>query len=228
MSSILDKITMVALTDDQFYNEDKPKTQIYLHHTAGNANPYSTMKHWRSTSERVATAFIVGGKFYKTVDADVWKDGEILQAFGSGKWAHHLGLTKEQLKGSKKTNLQLNQNSIGIEICNWGQLTKTARGFETWAKTLIPESEVVEYTSPYKGFKFYHRYTTAQIDTTKELLEFLCQRWGIPTNYKGNTMFFVDNRALRGESGVWTHTSVRPDKFDCHPQKELIDALSSL
>ncbi len=28
--------------------------------------------------------------------------------------------------------------------------------------------------------------------------------------------------------GLWSHTSVRKDKFDCFPQKELVDMLKGL
>jgi len=45
--------------------------------------------------------------------------------------------------------------------------------------------------------------------------------------YNGN-MWDVNEDALNGEPGVWTHVSYRSDKSDCHPQPELIDVLKSL
>ena len=46
-------------------------------------------------------------------------------------------------------------------------------------------------------------------------------------NPKG-TGFELNTDALAGKPGIWSHTSVRKDKFDVHPQDELIAMLKSL
>ena len=38
----------------------------------------------------------------------------------------------------------------------------------------------------------------------------------------------ISKNAMNGVPGVWTHTSYRNDKSDCHPQKELIEMLKRL
>lgn len=226
--SILNKIILNPLTPDQYYTEKTQKKQIYIHHTAGNPDPFSVRKWWLTTPEKVGTSFIIGGKPTKATN---WKDGDIHQSFSSDYWAHHLGLTAAHVqigKPGNKTNLELNKFSIGIELCNWGYLTKTAKGFITYTGVVVPNEEVVTYTTPFKGYTYYHKYTDAQLQNLKELLQFLCNKWNIPTTYYGKEIFDVNVRALRGESGIWTHVSVRPDKFDCHPQLELIDILENL
>jgi N-acetyl-anhydromuramyl-L-alanine amidase AmpD len=223
--TILDKITMNPLAPDQYYNEDTVKTQIYVHHTAGGPNPQTAIDWWNSTPERVATAFIIG----RDAPANAkWYNGQIVQCYGSGKWAHHLGLKASQLVSGGKTNLELNKGSIGIEICNWGGLTRTANGYATYAGNIIAESDIVEYPTPYKSYKYFQKYTSEQLGNLHELLQFLCNKWNISSAYKGDQIFNVDKRALMGENGIFTHTSVRPDKSDCHPQPELIQVLKSL
>lgn len=119
-------------------------------------------------------------------------------------------------------------HSVGIEICNWGQLVVKNGKFITYAGTSVPESQVVEYDQPYRGFRFYHRYTDAQLANTRELLRYLGEKYQIPLEFKGMVMFDIDSRCLMGDAGVWTHTSCRPDKFDVHPQREMIEMLKSL
>lgn len=228
MSTILSKIKTVPFAPQHFMDKVTPKSQIYIHHTASSPNPYGVLKWWETTPERVATSFVVGGSQGLSPQ---WKDGDILQAFNSSKWAWHLGLTKVHLaKGGPKakSNIELNSQSIGIEICNWGQLTHTDNGFLTYAKTRVPDWEVCELATPYRGFKYYQKYTPQQLENTFELLKFLCDKWSISKTFKGVRMFDICPEALQGESGIWCHTSVRPDKFDCFPQPELISMLSGL
>ena len=226
--SILEKIKTVPFAPSNFMDESSPKQQIFVHHTASSPNPFGVIDWWVSTPEKVATSFVIAGK----ADASgKWKDGDILQCFGTAKWAWHLGLTAKHLSaGGPKawTNKEMNRQSIGIEICNWGGLTKTDAGFKSYAGRIVPADEVIEYPTPYKGYKYYQKYTPAQLASVKELLQFLATKWNIPTTYKGDRIFNVCADALQGTPGIWTHTSVRPDKSDCHPQPELIAMLSSL
>lgn len=224
--SILQKIKLSRLSTDQFVDESTPKNQLYIHHTAGSSNPYGVQRWWESTRARIGTALVIGG----AGGGARWVDGEIVQLFNSSKWAWHLGLKQSHLaKGgaSAKSNKILNSQSIGIEICNWGQLTETDKGFQNYVGGIVPDDEVSDLCTPYKGFRYYQKYTDAQLENTFELLKFLGKKWDIPTAFKGVRMFDVCPEALQGESGIWTHTSVRPDKFDCFPQPELITMLKS-
>jgi len=154
-----------------------------------------------------------------------------LQCFSSNKWAWHLGLTSAQLKvggPNAKSNTALNQGSIGIEICNWGGLTKGPKGYTSYAGAIVPDDQVIAYPTPFRSYSYYQKYTTAQLDTVRQLLQFFAGKYNIPIAYKGDQIFDVTPAALCGEPGIWTHVSVRPDKSDCHPQPELIAMLKSL
>jgi N-acetyl-anhydromuramyl-L-alanine amidase AmpD len=218
------KITQFNLPGSQYIADVNNKTQIYLHHTAGNADPYGVIKFWSTNTERIGTCVVIGGKPRAGAN---WADGEIIQAFSSKHWAYHLGVKQQVFTRYKVPYTNLDRASIGIEICNWGQLTYKNNQFYTYVNTIVPESEVVEYSTPHKNFKYYHKYTDAQIEAVKDLLLLWNQRYNIPLTYNPD-IWDVTTRALRNEPGVYTHNSVRTDKVDVHPQPELVQMLMSL
>lgn len=224
MSKLPSNISQIIFSETQYIKEEHPKKQIYLHHTAGNANPKGVFKGWEANGERVATCVTIGG--IPGINA-TWKDGEIVQGFSSKYWAYHLGLQTTTFTKYKIPYQSLDKISIGVEICNWGYLTKTDRGFTTYANTIIPDEQVVTYETKFKGFKYYHKYTDAQIESTKQLLLYWKDIYDIPLIYNED-IWDICPRALKGEKGVFTHNSVRKDKSDIHPQPEMVAMLKSL
>lgn len=228
MNDFLRHITLVKLPDDQYFREETAKRQIYLHHTAGNANAAGVIEDWARTDIRIATSFIIAGApTHNTVS--LWKDGQIYQAFSSRYWGYHLGLKATKLPPKSFTPMKLQQESIGIEICNWGWVTKRADGaFINYVGGRMNPDEIVDLGYDYRGYRYWHAYTDAQLASTKLLLQYLCSTWNIPTGYKGIEMFELDDRAFQGDPGIWTHGSVRLDKWDVSPQPKLIEMLESL
>ena len=184
------------------------------------------LKWWNETTARVGTAFIIGGK--PTRRSHNWEDGELIQAFSSKYWAWHLGLKKSNMPPGSESSRLLNAQSIGIELCNWGYLTKRNGRFYTYVNSEVPSSEVIRIDPEYRGHRYWHRYTNAQLETLQELIEYLSDAYGIPTCYKGDRMFELDIRAFSAEPGIWTHTSVRADKTDCYPAPNLIEMLKQI
>lgn len=219
------KISQYPLDHDQYVRSVTKKTQIYLHHTAGNANPYGTYNWWGSTPERIGTCIIIGGKPVRS--RDKWYDGEIVQGFSSKYWAYHLGLKSTIFKEYELPYIKLDKSSIGVELCNWGPLTKEDGNFLTYIDTKISDSEVCELEKPFKGYQYYHAYTDAQINSLYELLIYWKDRYNLPLSYS-NDLWNVSKKALSGKPGLYTHNSVRPDKFDLSPQPKLIKMLKSI
>ncbi len=218
------KITTSFLKDNQYYKETTKKFGIVIHHTAGGPNPINVITGWNANEERVATAFIIAGKS----TSPNYKDGEIFQTFDTNHWAHHLGIKSTQLPKGSLTNTALNQGTIAIELCNWGGLTKDAQGnFRTYVNTIIPFDEVIEYEKPFKGYKFYHKYTDEQLVSLNSLLVYLCEKYKIPKTYHTD-MWDISKEAMKGNPGIYTHVSYRTDKSDCHPYPELINLLQNL
>ena len=225
--SVLEKIKFVPLPDTQYMKEATNKTQIFIHHTAGGSNPMAVVSYWERTPERVATSFVIGGK--PTLANSGWEDGAIIQCFSSKYWGHHLGIKSANMPAGSKSSLDLQKHSIGIEVCNFGPLTKQADGtFTNYVRGKMKPEEVLDLGHEFRGFQYWHSYTDAQLASLKELLAFLCDRWVIPKMYNGTDMWDLSTRAFAGEPGIWTHVSVRKDKTDMYPHPQLIAMLKDL
>jgi len=117
MSSNLDiqKIVQHRLSKGQFFEENTDKSQIYLHHTAGNGNAEGVARFWNNNDSQIATAFVIG------------ENGTIVQCFSSKHWAWHLGIDSQDFATRGLPYKNLNKLSVGIEVCNWGMLKEKKR-----------------------------------------------------------------------------------------------------
>jgi len=198
------------------YNYEKiEKKQIYLHHTAGGPSGEQVFQYWESQANKVATCVAISN------------DGTIVQGFGSECWAYHLGLGTKHFMSQGLPFLPLDRSSIGIEICNYGPLTQKGGKYYNYVGGEIKKDDVIELDKPYKGYKYWQNYTDAQIESVKELLLHWSTKYGIDLTYNED-IWEVSKRALKGEEGVFTHNSVRPDKADVYPHPKLIAMLKSL
>ena len=207
------QIKQVEFTN--YKNEVTKKSQIYLHHTAGGPSAENVFKFWQSDATPVATCVSIS------------RDGQIVQGFPSEKWAYHLGLSNQMFANNKMPYINLDKISIGIEICAWGPLTKKGDKFYNYVNGIVPANEVSELKTPFKGKIHYHKYTTAQIESTRQLLLHWHKKYGIPITYDP-AIWEINKNALSGKPGLYTHVSVRQDKSDVFPQEELIEMLLSL
>lgn len=207
--------------ESQYIKEEHPKTQIYLHHTAGGPNGARTFQHWAANKERVATCVTISGIGKDCVD------GQIVQGYSSKFWAFHLGIKESTFQRFGLPYKSLDKTSIGIEICNWGQLTYKDGRYINYVNRAVPESEVIQLDKPFKGFTFFHNYTDAQIESVRDLLLLWKQRYGIPLDYNED-IWDLSVRALNGDPGVYTHNSVKAGKVDIYPHPKMIQMLKSL
>jgi N-acetyl-anhydromuramyl-L-alanine amidase AmpD len=214
-------IKQVKFNESQYFAEVHPKSQIYLHHTAGNASGEQTFRGWESNAERVATCVVISGKGPNVID------GEINQGYSSKFWAYHLGLKETTFQRHSIPYQSLDRISIGIEICNWGQLTEKDGKFYNYVNREVAKEDVCALDKFYKGHKYFHNYTDAQIASVKDLLLLWKDKYGIPLTYHED-IWDICPRALKGEKGVYTHNSVRTDKVDIYPHPKMIAMLKSL
>lgn len=203
-----EKLVQNQLPKSQYYQTKHPKKQIVIHHTVSNGNAQNVIAWWKKTPQRVGTAFIID------------REGIIHQCFQSGYWAHHLGL-------KDKRNLKLNQESIGIELCNWGGLKQIHGKFISFYNDEVPATEVISYPDKFRGYLHFQKYTAAQLESLANLIKYLGETYAIPLEYK-SCMWDISQCALNSTPGVFTHVTFKKTKSDCHPQPELIETLKAL
>lgn len=195
------------IADNQYFKETMPKNQIVLHHTAGGGNAKNVIHGWNFNPERIGTAFVIDS------------EGIIFKAFEPQYWAWHLGL-------KTNSNSKLNKHSIGIEVCNWGQLIERDGKYYNYINKEVHAEQVVQMPE-FRGFKYYHAYNNKQLSAVKELVLYLAEQFKIDLTYN-NDMWDISTAALGGKPGLWTHVSYRKDKNDMSPQTLLIDTLTNL
>jgi hypothetical protein len=215
------KIKTIPFSASNFFADAVEKKQIYLHHTAGNYNGELVYKGWANNQERIATCVVISGKGASAID------GEIIQGYKSEYWAYHLGVKKEVFGQIGVPYVSLDKISIGIEICNWGQLTIKDGKYYNYVNKEVPASEVCQLETEYKGHKYFHAYTDAQIESVRQLLIHFKDKYSIPLTYNED-IWGVTMRAFKGEAGVYTHNSVRKDKIDIAPQPKIVEMLKNL
>lgn len=217
MSSNLDiqKIVQKRLSKGQFFEEPSEKTQIYLHHTAGNGNAEGVSRYWNSNDSQIATAFIIG------------ENGTIVQCFSSKHWAWHLGIDSQDFAVRGLGYKNLNKLSVGIEVCNWGMLKEKGGKFFNYVGGEINPSYVTTLEAPYKGWLHWYRYTDSQIESLRQLVVYLCETYSIPKTYR-EQIWGLDLEAFKGSKGIFTHNSVRKDKSDIYPCPRMIKMLQTL
>jgi N-acetyl-anhydromuramyl-L-alanine amidase AmpD len=195
------------LDADQYFQDPQPKKQIVLHHTAGGPSAKNAIHGWNFNPEKVGTAYVIDG------------DGTVYKAFEPEDWAYHLGLKTD-------SNLKLNKESIGIEVCNWGQLIEKDGQYYNYVNKEVPANQVVQMQK-FRGYEYYHEYNAAQVESLRQLVLFLADKFNIPTDYRSD-MWDISTDALSGKAGIYTHVSYRKDKNDMSPQTGLITMLKGL
>ena len=204
------------LNNLQYYPVFSKKEQIFLHHTGG-LSAQSAIDWWNQTPEHVGTSFIID------------RDGTIYEVFPRENWAYHLGIKNDD-------NL-LEKSSIGIELVAAGPLYKENDGKfyfypiypSKLIKKVINPEDIWELKEGWRGSKYYHKYTDAQITSLIELIKELIQEFGIEVQ-KDIKDFHIYNEIIYSQhlKGIWSHSSVRQDKNDIVPHQDLIDKLSTL
>ncbi len=221
------KISKIPLKENQYYPTVYPKKYIFLHHTAG-GSAASSVAHWASNPEHIATPYIID------------RDGTIYECYDPKYWAYHLGV-----KGVSS----IEKYSIGIEICSYGSLAIAKNSkpdkykvgdMVTYTDRVIQPEKVVKI-APFRaginpfaqkpGLSYdstlFEAYTPEQIASLALLIPYLMGLHGIKLQADRKDFWEYKNPTTL-PPGIYSHTTVRKDKIDIFPQKELVEMIYSL
>ena len=225
-----------AYLDGDEYVKDYGKIQpenFFIHHTAGWNNPYNTFNRWNKDDRgRVATQYCIGGTSVKVGSyGDDKYNGQVVECFPDNYIGWHLG---------KVGNFNMSKYSSAVEINNFGYVTKKNGKYYTYVNSEVPESMVCDLGYEFRGHQYWHAYTKEQIESLGLLIKHVKNIYpdidmvsGLPQLLKDGVhpkeAFDFNDDAYNGRiKGLWTHTNVRKDKFDCFPQPELVDLLKTI
>lgn len=210
------KIVKKHLTNGQYLTQSFEKFSQFLHHTVC-TNAMSAWRWWNSTPDRVGTPYIID------------RDGTIIECFDPSLWAFHLGI-----KGDDNFH---EKHSVNIELVAAGQLYKVEGEYRFYPLypnirryTTITEDQVYEFDKPWKGHKYWHIYTEAQLESLKWLLgKNMLEFPSLNMDNDLDKIFDYDPKVVKDHlHGLFTHGSVRKDKLDVFPYPPLIKALKEL
>ena len=203
---------------------------FFIHHTAGWDNPYATIRNWNNDKRgRVATQYCIGGSNVKGKPSK--HDGVVVECFPNNYLGWHLG---------KVGKFAISKMSGGVELNNFGYLTKKGDKYYTYVNTEVKPEFVCDLGYEFRGKRYWHAYSDKQIESLRLLLLHLKDIYpkmdlvnGIPKMLKEGVspkeaFEFNEDAYYARQFGLWSHTSVRKDKFDCFPQPELVEMLKNL
>lgn len=191
-----------------FYNEKHPKKKIVLHFTVGHLKG-DLLSLTSESRGHVSTAFVVA------------RDGIVYQLFSSAAWSYHLGRNAQGGNGNQS------KISIGIEISNYGPLTKKGNELHTaYSKanrkdvycTLDDTDQYIKLPRSYRGYQYYTNYTNEQYHAIIVLLRYLTKTYDIPRKFVDEANRFKTTRSNSADfEGITSHVNFRSDKFDIGP-----------
>jgi len=226
-----------AYLDTDEYVRDYGKVEpinLFIHHTAGWNNPYKTLNSWNNDNRgRVATQYIIGGTSIRPgMYGDDKYNGLVVESFPNHYLGWHTGKVGDFTKVSKL--------SVGIEINNFGYAIKKGDKFYNYVDVEIPKDMVCDLGYEFRGYRYWHAYTEEQIESLRLLILHIKDTYpeinlkkGLTRLLKegvspGDAFEYNENCNYGRELGVWTHTNIRKDKFDCYPDEKLVEMLKNL
>ena len=207
--------------DSYYYGTETKKDMIVLHSTAGTLR--ADMASLTKKDNHVSVSYVIA------------RSGEIYEVFDPKYWSYHLGT------GSVGGNKVNSSRSIGIELSNYGPLTKKGENLETIYSQLeytdsegnpkkskkdvyCNTSEVGEYTivdDGFRGYEYFASFTDEQYAALSDLIDYLCEEFDIPKTFVDeDTRFKVFSSATQAKTykGICTHVNYRKSgKWDLGP-----------
>ena len=148
------------------------KQQKYLiwHYTAGSSLD-ATVKHFQDPANKVSAHLVVG------------RDGQVVQMVPFDRPAWHAGPdSRWRPKGQLLADAHINFYGLGIELDNYGPLTRVGAQYRTWFGAVVPATEVadVDPKAPGSfGVKYWHAYSAEQLEFARDATAYLMKAFGL-------------------------------------------------
>ena len=205
------QIIVPKLGSGHYYKEKTTKRKIVLHYTVGDCkSAYNTLTN---QNEKVSVSYLVS------------REGKVIQLFDDKYWSYHLGA------GAIGGNKAMSSESIGIEIANFGPLTRKGYELHTCYSTdkkpqiycdIGDTNHYIFIKDGFRGYQYFAKPTQEQIEAVKKLISFLCSKHNIPNAYltdEDRYEVFKSSSIATRYSGICSHVNFRKDgKWDIGPK----------
>ncbi len=199
-----------------YYAVEHPKQRIVLHFTAGQLR--SDLSALTRDNYHVSVAFVIA------------RSGMIYQLFSSKYWSGHIG----KGIGNEGTGNAQDKCTIGIELSNYGYLTRRDGNLETYysrqrdaqgregpADVYCSLDDSVAYQkidTPFRGQSYYASFTAEQMDSLVILLRYLTAQYNIPRAFLAEPGRYKATEDVLAFKGIVSPINYRPSgKWDIGP-----------
>src|SRR3990167_4747950 len=180
-------------------------TLLVIHYTAsGGATGKGDADFFLRPQAKASAHFVVG------------RSGDIAQVVECNRRAWHAGVSSWKGRGN------CNDFSIGIEVDNWGWLSKKASGtFTSYTGAVIPADEVVESRHKNKGcpYQYWEEYPYEQIQSVIALAKAILAAYPSITDIVGHEDIAPGRKIDPGPAFPWTHFSAQVEGNEDDPIK---------
>jgi N-acetyl-anhydromuramyl-L-alanine amidase AmpD len=216
------------LKQGQYVSANNSPIGICLHHTVSAGSPYIVVDGWNLDSRgTVGTHFVIGGV---ALNGDNTHDGTIVQCVDIKDIVYHLNTTR--MGNTVTHNQSANKLYIGIELCAYGCLTEKNGKYYTMdgANREVPKEYVEVLETPWRTFKYWHKYSPKQIEATVNLIKELNDKLNLGITkevLKKEVLTICDlsPEANQFKRKLTSHSSFESGKFDIYPSTDLLNAL---
>jgi peptidoglycan hydrolase-like protein with peptidoglycan-binding domain len=194
------------------------KKAIVLHHSVSDRDGRKVNRFF--SDKGYGTAYALSG------------NGTIIQLFADqDNWSWHLNMREDNKRITQAQERKVAQETVAIEICSFGELDQIKGKYYNTYGTEVPANEVCTLAQPFRGAKYFHCYTPAQIAVLEVWIRHLLNRYQLTLTPQVIDTAWFDynvNPILQGTRPLFTHTNCRTSKSDLFPQPELIAMLQRL
>jgi hypothetical protein len=219
----------IPLSPANFVSYKTNKIGITKHHTVSDGNPKTVIRVWNEDQRgAVATHYVLGREM---VNGSKEYDGLLVQCLPLDNFAFHVLM--QRMGFSDKHNQFINQSYIGFEFCSWGCLDYRGGKFYVLNSEIeVPAYQVCELKTPFRTYKYWHKYTDAQLQRFKKAALDLNKLLGLKlqTDKALNITdwFELSWDAMAARRKLTTHTNFEYGKFDMFPQPELLETIEDI
>ena len=169
-----------SISDHCLISRSKPVPFMPSPNSGGRLRPRFLVIHYTASGPRSDVASYFRQEAAKvSAHLVIRRDGTVTQCVPFDKIAWHAGRSQWRGKNGRRYD-GLNQFSIGLELENWGALTRTRQGWTSWSGAAVDSGSVIEARHKFGAQDCgWETFPSLQMDTAIAAAKAICLGYGI-------------------------------------------------